>query len=97
MRIRWSADQVIEGDLSDRLVLGDGELRRSASRVLEGRRVEAVLLKFWMTDDREELPALLARPVPGSRGRVETGERTRLTVSARAPVGCRRRPRGARR
>lgn len=36
-------------------------------------------------------------PVPGSLGRVETGERTRLTVSARASVRCRRRPRGARR
>ena len=36
-------------------------------------------------------------PVPGSLGRVETGERTRLTVSARASVRCRRRPRGGRR
>jgi hypothetical protein len=37
------------------------------------------------------------RPFPGSLGRVETGERTRLTVSARASVRCRRKPRGARR
>ncbi|HYZ10188.1 MAG TPA: OsmC family protein [Pseudonocardiaceae bacterium] len=36
-------------------------------------------------------------PRSRSLGRVETGERTRLMVSVRASVRCRRRPRGARR
>jgi len=39
-----------------------------------------------------------SHPVPARwGGRVETDEGSRLTVSARASVGCRRRPRGARR
>jgi hypothetical protein len=48
----------------------------------------------------QQVPVLLAGTTSliGPRvGRVETDERTRLTVSARASVRCRRRPRGARR
>ncbi len=48
----------------------------------------------------QQVPVLVAGTTSliGPRvGRVETDERTRLTVSARASVRCRRRPRGARR
>src|SRR5215208_3365452 len=48
----------------------------------------------------QQVPVLVAGTTSPSGprvGRVKTDERTRLTVSARASVRCRRRPRGARR
>ncbi len=64
-----------------------------AARTVEWQRAQIALaaqrLGLRLADELVDIGSEL--------GRVETDERTRLTVSARASVRCRRRPRGARR
>src|ERR1039457_6536637 len=82
-------------------------LMREFERAIE-RGVDTVVATFVLEQLRKIVPhttvcsrmnaysTLLNTPLYRS-GRVEADERTRLTVSARASVRCRRRPRGARR
>src|SRR5918995_168540 len=86
-------------------MLNFGELRQGEVRriYLPGRNLATMSATHGKTDVvglAQQVPALVAGTTSliGPRvGRVETDERTRLTVSARASVRCRRRPRGARR